>query len=88
MEEIEEERGLFDRVGPLDDDHSVDLRIVDRERQHFGVVEDLEGFDQHFDPAGGNAGIIGARRTHPDDAGDFQDGLGVQMGGGLEDVLG
>ena len=63
-----------------------DLRVVDAERQHVGVVQHLELLSYDLDEAGVDLLVLRALGADADLAGDADDTLAMKPRGGLEQV--
>ncbi len=65
-----------------------DFGIINRGWKHVGHVQDFEGGYAHFDFAGGDFEVVGARRAVADFPGDANDAFTAERGGAVEQVLG
>jgi hypothetical protein len=64
------------------------FRVVHREGQHLGIVQEFEGFGHDFDLAGRDLRIIRAVRTRADFAGNADHALAPERGRLLEQIFG
>ena len=63
-----------------------DFRVVDAERQHVGLVQDLQFVSQHLDKAGVDLFVLRAVGPDAHLAGDADHAFAVELGGGLKQV--